>query len=241
LEIERKKHRWFELKNIIEEQHQLELVKQQNKEYQNQVIQQDVLIQQYESNKKHLQSKLVELLVIDKDLGIEYALYSKQLNTLQTKLIQLKDKKGIPYKLLSVKIESINQYVNEFLNGLVDYQAYIYFRDKNDTSGKIDITIQKHDLELEHFMLSGYELFMLNIAIKRALNKYSFNSKSSLICIDEGLDVIDVNNFKKLPDFIKKLRQNYCYIFMITHIEKIQDYQDNSITIIKNGKFSEIA
>ena len=47
-------------------------------------------------------------------------------------------------------------------------------------------------------MCSGYERFILNIMMKNSLNRYSYNNKSNIFCIDEGLDCIDDNNLEKV-------------------------------------------
>ena len=95
-------------------------------------------------------------------------------------------------------------------------------------------------MELDVNQLSGYETFILNIALKSALNKYSFISKSTLFIIDEGLDVVDENNFSKLNILCEILRRNYKHILIISHMPKIRELQNYEIKILKNNNSSHI-
>lgn len=74
--------------------------------------------------------------------------------------------------------------------------------------------------------LSGYEYLILTIAIKRALNKYSQNSKSGIFVIDEAIDQIDKENFEnKLSKLLEMLTVEYSKILIISQrdISKITD------------------
>ena len=89
-------------------------------------------------------------------------------------------------------------------------------------------------------MCSGYERFILNIIIKRSLNKYCYNNKSNLFAIDEGLDCIDLNNMKKFNLLLDRLKIDYNNILLISHIKNIKDFIDNEIIISYNSKSSMI-
>ena len=81
---------------------------------------------------------------------------------------------------------------------------------------------------------SGYEKLMLQLAFKRALNKYSYNSKSSLIIIDEALDCIDMENFQaKLPDVMNMITQDYSTCLAISQRD-ISHISDNNMFIVKD-------
>jgi len=78
------------------------------------------------------------------------------------------------------------------------------------------------------------------MAFKFALNRHNFIGKCSLLCIDEGLDCIDEDNFTKLGDLFNKLRTQYSQIMVVSHIPGIRDYEDSTISIQNNGKYSII-
>jgi DNA repair exonuclease SbcCD ATPase subunit len=90
-------------------------------------------------------------------------------------------------------------------------------------------------MTLDVNQLSGYETFILNIGLKSALNKYSFLSKSTLFIIDEGLDVVDKENVKKLKILTSYLLNNYKHILLISHMDHIKYLEDSNISIQNNG------
>jgi DNA repair exonuclease SbcCD ATPase subunit len=84
--------------------------------------------------------------------------------------------------------------------------------------------------------LSGYETFILNIALKLSLVKCSSRGRGSVMFIDEGLDCIDSNNRTKLKEFFQMLKKEFNHIFLISHIPDFHQYQDHSIYISRFGE-----
>jgi DNA repair exonuclease SbcCD ATPase subunit/DNA repair exonuclease SbcCD nuclease subunit len=141
--------------------------------------------------------------------------------------------KGIASKMLYEKIKSIETYINSILKTFTRYSISIMFDDKKQTMLIIadDIDTGK---SLSTTRFSGYEKLMLQLAFKRALNKYSYNSKSSLIIIDEALDCIDMDNFQaKLPDVMNMITQDYSTCLAISQRD-ISHISDNNMFIIKD-------
>jgi DNA repair exonuclease SbcCD ATPase subunit len=151
--------------------------------------------------------------------------------------LKLINKQCIPLKLLSEKINGINLYVNDFISDLVDYKCVIKYKEK-----KLDIYCEKNGIILELNQLSGYERFVLDLSFKRSLNRYSFINRSKMICIDEGWDCIDENNFGKLNLLFKKLRKDFNTVLVITHILNMKEMiKNNHITTKKiNNDYSII-
>ena len=151
--------------------------------------------------------------------------------------INLINKNNIPVKLILKKTTHIQDHINIFLKKLTSFTIKIDVSSKNG----IDFTANKKNLILDVNQLSGYETFILNIALKSALNKYSFISKSTLFILDEGLDVVDKDNFKKLDILMKLLMKHYKHLLLISHMPKVKDLQNNEINIQNNGLSSYIA
>ena len=135
------------------------------------------------------------------------------------------------------KTTHIQDHINIFLKKLTSFTIKIDVSSKNG----IDFTANKKNLILDVNQLSGYETFILNIALKSALNKYSFISKSTLFILDEGLDVVDKDNFKKLDILMKLLMKHYKHILLISHMPKVKDLQHHEVNIQNNGQSSYIA
>jgi DNA repair exonuclease SbcCD ATPase subunit len=150
--------------------------------------------------------------------------------------INLVNKNNIPVKLINKKNSYIQNHINTFLERLTKFTISI----DTDTKNGICFSAHKNGLILDVNQLSGYETFILNIALKSALNKYSFISKSTLFILDEGLDVVDKDNFKKLNLLMKLLMKHYKHILLISHMPKVKDLQHNEVNIQNNGKSSFI-
>lgn len=170
---------------------------------------------------ENIESQLKEL---QKDVEL-YEEYAKLIN-----------KNNIPAKLIKKKNSYIEEHINTFLEKLVQFKIAI----ESDTKNGIHFYAKKKGLILDINQLSGYETFILNIALKSALSKYSFISKSTLFILDEGLDVVDKDNFKKLDLLMKLLMKNYKNILLISHMPKVKELQNHSICIQNNGKSSYI-
>ena len=156
---------------------------------------------------------------------------------LYSEYINLVNKNNIPVKLILKKTTYIQDHINIFLEKLTNFTIKIDVSSKNG----IDFNAHKNNLILDVNQLSGYETFILNIALKSALNKYSFISKSTLFILDEGLDVVDKDNFKKLDILMKLLMKHYKHILLISHMPKVKDLQHHEVNIQNNGQSSYIA
>ena len=169
--------------------------------------------------------------------------YREEMETVQAELIKLElevkpltdygvlmGSRGIASRMLFNKISSIQGYINDILNSFTRYNISIIFDDKKQT---MSIVAEDKDSgrSLSTTRFSGYEKLMLQIALKRALNKYSYNSKSSLIIIDEALDCIDSVNFDtKLPDIMCLITQDYSTCLAISQRD-ISHVADVNMTI----------
>jgi DNA repair exonuclease SbcCD ATPase subunit len=125
------------------------------------------------------------------------------------------------------------------LQNFTRYKLIIDYDDKRQL-----ISIFSYDKETDKSLsptrFSGYEKLILQIAFKRALNKFSYNSKSSLIIIDEALDCIDVENFEsKLPDIMNLITQDYSRCLAISQRD-ISKISDNTLNIKKRDGISII-
>jgi len=143
--------------------------------------------------------------------------------------------KCLPLKMIKTRLQYVENDINQFLQDSVQYQFHF-----DCDKGKVGMYVTKKGHDMGIVQISGYEKTMLEIALKRALNKYSFVAKSTLICIDEGMQTVDDDNFIKLGELFTRLKKDYRHILIISHIDKVNNFADNSITIENNGTISKI-
>jgi DNA repair exonuclease SbcCD ATPase subunit len=197
--------------------------------------------------------KLLEEQMSRMELKLEQQVkYREELETVQSELIKLEQElkpltdygilmgsRGIASRMLFNKISSIQGYINDILNSFTRYTISIIFDDKKQTMSIIAVD-KDSGKALSTTRFSGYEKLMLQIALKRALNKYSYNSKSSLIIIDEALDCIDSMNFDtKLPDIMCLITQDYSTCLAISQRD-ISHVSDVNMSILRDGGASRL-
>ena len=177
--------------------------------------------------------------------GIELKKKDTELIDLELELKPMQDynvlmgNKGIACKLLFNKIKSIESYINNITQTFTKYRISIFFDEKKQTMHIIADDVD-NGKSLSTSRFSGYEKLMLQIAFKRALNKYSYNSKSSLIIIDEALDCIDMDNFfSKLPDVMNMITQDYATCLAISQRD-ISHISDTNMTIRREDGCSRL-
>jgi len=142
--------------------------------------------------------------------------------------------KGLPSKILYDIIKSIEYYINSLITSFINYRLEFAF-DYDKQYLEILCYNTKTEKCLSFQRLSGYEKCVVRIALKRAINKFSCNSKSSLAIIDEAFDCIDENNFtSKLPQLISLIAEDYDVTLIISQRD-ISHIADKTIKIRNNA------
>jgi DNA repair exonuclease SbcCD ATPase subunit len=137
----------------------------------------------------------------------------------------------LPSIILDKHIPVLEKTVNDILTPMTSFQikitikgSTIVFRHIKSTG--TDITISA---------CSGYEYFMLNLALKMSLAKFGYIPFPSFISIDEGWDVVSESNYSKLQKMFDTLYSIYRNIIVISHLPKVQymleSFTGTSITI----------
>lgn len=156
-----------------------------------------------------------------------------KLNTLYKNLVS---DKYLPKSILSNTVSKLQNEANEIIFTLCN--MYINF-DIND-SYKWNITISKNDMTLGPEQCSGYERFIINIALKIVFDKYKFYSGIKMFFIDEGLDCISEENYDKIDQLFELLKKYYNTVLIISHNETLKKKVENIISISSNFKCSHI-
>lgn len=145
-------------------------------------------------------------------------------------------KDGIPYFLISKAVPFIQQYVNNILNQVIDFNIELETDGKN-INAFICYDENKWPLELS----SGMERFMASLAIRIALIKITNLPKPNFIAIDEGFGVLDSSNLNSMHTLFTYMKDMFKFTLIISHIDVVRDMVDNIITINKRDDFSHIS
>lgn len=140
-------------------------------------------------------------------------------------------------KLLDNKIKNIvsniESIVNNILKDLTDFTIKLFV-----DIDKVSIYKNKDDELLDAKNLSGYEIFVTNLALRIAFCKLNKCVRSNFIMIDEGFTVSSQNNLPKMETLFDLIRQYFKWSIIVSHLDQIKSNYDfiHTIKKIKCGK-----
>jgi len=182
------------------------------------------MIDELKEKKKNNEEKITKI----DEMNVEVDKTKKMISMLTTYKEMVKYD-GVPNALIKKKKDDICKFVNAFICDFTDLKVDII--DDN-------VCVEKKDKWFHVGNLGGYEGWLVSVAFKTALNRFSFYSKSAIMIIDEEVDCVDVTNFDtKLPAIFNKLKQFYYSIILVSHrnVSKIKDWD---VIIKNNGSYS---
>lgn len=110
-----------------------------------------------------------------------------------------------------------------------------------DDKNKISWYMKRENNLINIEKSSGFENFMLSVALRISLSMIGASSVScSLLILDEGFVACDTNHIQKIPEFIQSLLSLYDSVLLVSHLSIIADSVDIKIPIIRNGSISTI-
>lgn len=152
--------------------------------------------------------------------------FNEQINIYEN-IIKITGPKGIPRQIINIKLQQIEDTVNNIILPFVNKQI-------NITKEIDDIKIFINDGISKYYSSGGMENFIISMAFKIAFTNTFNIPNTGILFIDEGVSVLDknhANNFSVIATFIKKY---YNHIILITHIDTFYDYTFDVINITKN-------
>lgn len=144
-------------------------------------------------------------------------------------------KDGISKFLIEKYMPEFERIVNLIMTDLVNFKIKMDIADK-----KWNLYVVYPDRQLNIDLCSGYEKFIVGLAIKCALHHMSQISKPRFIIIDEGFGALDTQHMSEIGRMFNYLRSKYRFVLLITHIDVIKDELDAQVEIVRQGQFSHI-
>jgi len=143
---------------------------------------------------------------------------------------------GIPYQVIINTIPEITKEINSILTQTSEFTVEIETDEKNlmpyvnyETKGRWPIE-----------MTSGFERFVVSIAIRVALNNITNLPRTNMLLIDEGWGAMDKENKANVPMLLAALKHHYDFVILISHLDELRDFVDSQIEITKVGVFSKV-
>lgn len=183
------------------------------------------------TNIKNLEYKLEELNKLNLEINtlnteyVDYVNYSKAMS-----------KNGISLSLINDILSTLELEVNTILENISNFKIIFELIDNNIETYITYNNTDKWDVST----ISGMEKFISSLAIRIALINISQLPRPNFICIDEGFGVLDKQNINELKQLFEYFKGIFNFYIVISHIEILRDFVDNSIDIYKEGNFSKI-
>jgi DNA repair exonuclease SbcCD ATPase subunit len=154
--------------------------------------------------------------------------HKKQVLSMYMKIV---DKSGLPYDLLSNIVPKIHDEVNAIIHPLTNFTVNVELKDSD-----IIITKNSDKQKLSIDMCSGFEKFMVGLAIRIALSRHSNMSSCNFMIIDEGFSCLDSTNRSNLSILFDFMRETFNFVMIVSHIQELRGLCDNYIEIKKNNQ-----
>lgn len=206
---------------------------------------------------KELDKKHIQLTMYKKELD-QYLSSRKEFDDkiTQTNLYQLYVKvmnyNGLPYEMLKTYLPLIEADVNQILHSMVNFNIEFMFYDEEkleeqksknlkSNMGCIDVNICYQDKKPYNVQLSsGFERFIIGLAIRMTLCQVSLTAKPNFLIIDEGWSCMDSENLNNIGNIMAYIKSQYEHVIIISHIEELRGQADYVINIEKNNGYSYI-
>jgi DNA repair exonuclease SbcCD ATPase subunit len=159
---------------------------------------------------------------------------------------------GLPYEMIKNYLPLIEEDVNQILHSLVNFNIEFIFYDESKLNeqkskqlksniGSIDIYICYHGMKPYNINLtSGFEKFIIGLAIRMSLGQISLNAKPNFLIIDEGWSCLDTDNRNNVGAIMNYIKTHYEHVIIISHLDELKNQSDYIINIDKKNGYSYI-
>lgn len=153
-------------------------------------------------------------------------------------VVQSLSKKGIPALILRSQLPIINAEVEKILRGIVDFTIEF---ELDDDLNSMDVYLSYGDSRRLIELCSGMEKTIASIAIRVALINITSLPKPDFLVLDEGFGTLDSNNVEACGRLLRSLKKYFRFVMVITHVDVLKDYVDNTIEIMRKEKDSYVS
>lgn len=159
---------------------------------------------------------------------------------------------GLPYEMLKRYLPMIESDVNQTLHSMVNFSIQFMFYDEDQleeqksknlksNKGCVDVNICYQDGKPYNVKLSsGFERFIIGLAIRMTLCQISLTAKPNFLIIDEGWSCLDSENLNNVGTIMNYIKTQYEHIIIISHLEELKNQADYVINIEKDNGYSYI-
>ena len=150
--------------------------------------------------------------------------------------LRMVGKDGIGKMVLRQALPLINSELARLLEGVCDFDVEVTIDDYNDVA----FNIVRDGIVGNLNSGSGYEKTAASIALRAVLGKISTMPKPSFIVLDEVLGGVAEENYDNIKKLYDRILPDYSHIFHITHLQQLEEWAQQSITVKKENNTSRV-
>ena len=166
--------------------------------------------------------------------------------------VQLMNYNGLPYEVLKNYLPRIEADVNQVLRSMVNFGIEFMFVDKDTeevqnikqtktNAGCVDVNICYYGAKPYNVQLaSGFEKFIIGLAIRMTLCQISLMAKPNFLIVDEGWSCLDTDNLNNVHQIMDYIKTQYEHVIVISHLDQLKNQSDYIINIDKKNGYSYI-
>ena len=247
LGVERDKLKILQLKNLLEELQNGQVLFEQNKKSIENLLslskKQDAALEKKNILDKELNQSRKDILDLYKNVGSLEQRFTELTNQKES-FVSLQDEyttadlflkcmhpNGISYDIIKRRLPLINSEISKILTNIVEFEIFF----ENEES-KLDILIKhpRHDprpIELG----SGAEKTIAAMAIRLALLNVSTLPKGDVFILDEPGTALDAENMEGFIRILEMIKTQFKTVLLVSHLDSLKDIVDQEISIEKNN------
>lgn len=154
--------------------------------------------------------------------------------------------RGLPYELVKTFIPHIERMMNAQLAHITHFTVKL-IADKQDVnqkvslrSGSLALYMQSNDQLLLASSGSGFEIFVMELALRTSLYKLMNLPKPNFMIMDEGWNCLDTQNVQNLNHVLQYLTLQYDYIILLNHRTDLQHHVNVRWCIEKQNEYNHL-
>lgn len=221
---------------ILEEKEKLEIslnnIEQQIKDINNKITEQKKIIKHSEKIMEKYDDTMHKQKV--------YKLYHKIMDT-----------NGVSYEILKTILPQIETKINQSLHNMVNFDIQFIFHQETKRKSKekvkktkmnaIDIYIHYQNQKPYNINLaSGFEKFIIGLAIRIVLCEITKSAKPNFFIIDEGWSCLDDENLSNIDTIMNYIKNQFEHVIIISHLEALKSQADYIINIDRKNNYSYV-
>lgn len=142
---------------------------------------------------------------------------------------------GVQYYIISNIIMELQIQINSILAMITNFSVQFILDGKS-----IDINIVYPDKSYLVQTCSGFEKFVISLAIRHALSSITNRSKAKMFVIDQGFGVLDYENISYFNKILAFIADKYETLVIISHLDSMRELLENRIQVTYKDGISRI-